>query len=119
MGSGPRLLIDDPQLRRSDGDPVRRRARGLMVLAPLVPLFGEVPADHASIEVPEQSLTHRRRRPALQPPLLRPRRWSARRVEPFRNGLHAVAVYRQREDLPDDPCLGLIDSALDMRALPI
>jgi len=63
MGRVPSLVRHDPRVGRRNAHPFVPGPRRLIALPPLIPLSRAVPGNHPTIQVSEEHLMHRRRRP--------------------------------------------------------
>ena len=116
MCGRPDVLIDDPQVRRRNAEPLAFGPRRLLVHTPPITLATTVSGDGPAVHVAEQHLADGRRRPGLRASSLRPRRQCPVRVQDLGDRLDAVPADRQLEDPADDGRLGLVNPPFDVRS---
>src|SRR4030095_13653993 len=104
-------LVDDAELGRGEGQPLRGRTIDLRPRAASIDPARAVPGDHAAVELAPEHLADRGRRPARTQAPSAPRRWDGLRVQELGDPYEAVALRRQLEDPAKDGGLPLVDLA--------
>ena len=114
MGTGPRLVGDDPQVRGGDGDPFGVWSLGHLRLAPGVAFLRLVPHDLAAVERALENLADRGGDPAQGTALLGSRGWCGVGIEALRDACHAESGPAEVKDATHDVGFRLVDAAFDV-----